>query len=808
MKRNRRNASAGPFLLLLIVLIPPQPADGVGSTSTVAVVQNSNSTTVCGIIVVVREAIPRSIICASYPNSSKQTVVSLLPNTSFLAISGGRDFLCGLRHDSDAVFCWSTVANFTAKRIYYGNHSLDSLAVGEDHLAAGVREGCVSFWRVSRDFPRNVTGRFKSVTSGNGFSCGVDVGGYRPRVRCWGNRNGVARRLESEFRNLTIKTTLVAGDSHMCGITANGGLICKGSNKFGQLGSSNSSSPFEFSALALGSTHTCAVRRLNGTVVCWGGGEEDYVFPIGDLSVEVITAGGNLTCGVVTRNLSVVCWELKREKLLPPSVSVLPFPQILPGFCSGEYLCICGVFPDSARLCSNSGVICRSCDDSFSSISLPQPPPEPAPKRKFSKWYLVSIVVGSIGGLIGAISVVFYVTNGVCKQRKVHNSVQPTIGSGVVGHSSPPGSPFSSPSKSVRTRSARFLRQGSRMMKMKRQRSGPSSSMRERAEVFSYLELAEATGNFSPETKIGSGSFGTVYKGKLADGREVAIKRSESGPKTKKFQEKEVAFQSELAFLSRLHHKHLTALVGYCEEGEERLLVYEYMKNGSLHDHLHITSTEITSTSACSHNLLNTWKLRIGVLLDASRGIEYLHNYAVPHIIHRDIKSSNILLDANWTARVSDFGLSLHGPAPPNASMKTAGTVGYMDPEYYGLHTLTEKSDVYGLGVVMLEVITGKRAVFREGNQGDPLSIVEYAVPHIANGELGAILDKRMGASKAGDMEAVELVAYTAMHCVKLEGRERPAMSDVVANLENAVAMCDHSSGHVSFSSASIISLE
>lgn len=536
MKKNHNNSSSG-HLFLLIVLIPILPVDGVGSTSTVAIIQNSNFTTVCGIIVVFRAAIPQSIICASYLNSdeSKQTVVSLLPDTSFLAISGGWDFLCGLRHDSNAIFCWSAIANFTAKRIYHGNHSFESFAVGEDHLAAGVRDGGVNFWRGSRDFPRNVTGRFKSVTSGNGFSCGIDVGGYRERVKCWGGGNGVARRLESEFRNFTVTTTLVAGDSHMCGITANGRLICKGNNKFGQLGPSNSSSPFEFSALALGSTHTCAIRRRNSTVVCWGGdigGGEDYVYPIGDLSVVVITGGGNLTCGVISSNLSVVCWELHREKLLPPSVSILPFPQILPGLCSGKHFCTCGIFPDSSHLCTNSGVICRSCDDLFSSISSPQSLPKETPRQRFSKWYLVSIIVGSIGGLIGAISIVFWVINGVRKQRKVHNSVQPTIGGGVVGHSSPLGNSFSSPS--FRTRSARFLHQGSRIMSIKRQRSGPSSSMRERAEVFSYLELAEATGNFSSEMKIGSGSFGTVYKGKLADGREVAIKRSEPGPNTQK----------------------------------------------------------------------------------------------------------------------------------------------------------------------------------------------------------------------------------------------------------------------------------
>ncbi|KAM0948136.1 putative protein kinase RLK-Pelle-CR4L family [Dioscorea sansibarensis] len=216
------------------------------------------------------------------------------------------------------------------------------------------------------------------------------------------------------------------------------------------------------------------------------------------------------------------------------------------------------------------------------------------------------------------------------------------------------------------------------------------------------------------------------------------------------------------------------------------------MTNGALYDHLH---------SKTKNGTLDSWKMRIKVLLDAARGIEYLHNYAVPPIIHRDIKSSNILLDENWTARVSDFGLSLMGPATDSEhlSMKAAGTVGYMDPEYYGMQQLTVKSDVYGFGVVMLEVITGKRAIFKDGgDKGSPTSVVDYAMPNIVAGDVFKVLDERVGVLSAQEAEALELVAYTAVHCVSLEGRERPTMSDVVANLESAHGMCQGS--HVSVS--------
>ncbi|KAJ8542075.1 hypothetical protein K7X08_016941 [Anisodus acutangulus] len=201
--------------------------------------------------------------------------------------------------------------------------------------------------------------------------------------------------------------------------------------------------------------------------------------------------------------------------------------------------------------------------------------------------------------------------------------------------------------------------------------------------------------------------------------------------------------------------------------------------------------------------------MRIKIALDAARGIEYLENYAVPPIIHRDIKSSNILIDANWIARVSDFRLSLMGPETDSSfsqPMKAAGTVGYTDPEYNGLNVLTAKNDVYGLGVVLFELLTGKRALFKTSEKGDtPMSLVNFAVSAIMAGELNKILDPRVGLPEQREAEGVELVAYTAMHCVHLEGKNRPTMTDIVSNLERALAACDDS--HVSMISSSPISI-
>ncbi|RRT36875.1 hypothetical protein B296_00037448 [Ensete ventricosum] len=620
------------------------PADGTGSTSTLAIAHGSSST-VCGVLAGVS---PRSIQCAR-ADATGALSFPLFPNVSFASVSGGHGSLCGLRADGTAFFCWDA-ATLTQKRVYNDSTALEQLAVGDVQIAGVDRNRTfVHWWRADSAFPDKITGSYRSLTSGRGFTCAISTNGS---VSCWGPRSG---EIPVAFVNSNM-STIVAGDSHACGVNTAGRVICGGNNDAGQ--STPPSDPaFEFGNLALGSSHTCAVRRYNGTVVCWGAGGE-YT-PANTTAFVFIVAGGNLTCGLTVVNFTVLCWGTNRSDAAVPA---LPLPR------------------------------------------------------------------------------------------------------------------------------------GSRVMR--RQRSGPSS-FKDRAEEFSFSELATATKNFSLETKIGAGSFGTVYKGKLPDGREVAIKRSESGPRTKKFQEKESAFQSELAFLSRLHHKHLVGLVGYCEEREERLLVYEYMKNGALYDHLHPKNGDQAS-------VLNSWKMRIKVLLDAARGIEYLHSYAVPPIIHRDIKSSNILLDGNWIARVSDFGLSLMGPESGSGhlSMKAAGTVGYMDPEYYGLHHLTVKSDVYGLGVVMLEVLTGRRAIFKDEEGGNPTSVVDYAVPCIVAGDVGKVLDARVGQPGPQEAEAVELVAYTAVHCVHLEGKNRPNMTDIVANLESALALCEGSHGSISSASA------
>ncbi|KAJ6409075.1 hypothetical protein OIU84_008717 [Salix udensis] len=460
--------------------------------------------------------------------------------------------------------------------------------------------GMVKCWRgVARrrsSFPSpGVDLRFSTIASGSGFTCGILMNSSR--VHCWGN-DDVGTEIERQFSNLTM-LNLVAGESHACGLTRGGILVCKGSNSSRQLDVPFNSA-FEFSGVAAGANFTCAVKQGNGLVTCWGKTDlfqlDSYVSE--NYSFELIVAGMNFLCGLTTT--LVVCIQIQRLYAVDPGVSAnragierplaLPLPPVTP------------------------------------------PPPEEAQQallvRSRNKLSLAFMIVGSVGAFAG-ISTIVYCLGGFLHKRYC-DTVQPPItdvnvnaGASVSNHY------IAQPVRSFSIKSLGSTRLGF-------QRNGSSSRLTEKTQNFSLSELLAASNNFSLENKIGAGSFGTVYRGKLHGGREVAIKRGETG---------------------------------FCEENDERLLVYEYMSNGALND---------------------------------------------------------------------------------------------------------------------------------EGGAG-PMAIVEYATPLIAAGMLRSVVDERVGQPGMPETEAVELMAYTALHSVKLEGKERPNITDIVANLERALALCEEV--HTSFSS-------
>uniref|UniRef100_A0A7N0UUS0 non-specific serine/threonine protein kinase n=1 Tax=Kalanchoe fedtschenkoi TaxID=63787 RepID=A0A7N0UUS0_KALFE len=281
-------------------------------------------------------------------------------------------------------------------------------------------------------------------------------------------------------------------------------------------------------------------------------------------------------------------------------------------------------------------------------------------------------------------------------------------------------------------------------------------------------DLEEATANFSK--KIGKGSFGLVYYGKMNDRKEVAVKvmSDSSSHNTKQF-------VNEVALLSRIHHRNLVPLIGYCQEVHQCILVYEYMHNGTLRDHIH---------GSVGGKQLD-WLARLQIAQDAAKGLEYLHTGCNPSIIHRDVKTSNILLDVNMKAKVSDFGLSIQSEDDlTHVSSVAKGTVGYLDPEYYASEQLTEKSDVYSFGVVLLELLSGRKPVSAV-EYGADWSIVLWARSLIRKGDVVSIMDPYLTGKVK--IESIWRVAEIAIQCVEPRGHSRPRMQDIILAIQDAI---------------------
>ena len=291
---------------------------------------------------------------------------------------------------------------------------------------------------------------------------------------------------------------------------------------------------------------------------------------------------------------------------------------------------------------------------------------------------------------------------------------------------------------------------------------------------FALSELREATDDFNHVLVIGRGGFGDVYKGYI-DGGDVivAIKRLKS-----KSNQGAHEFLTEIGMLSQLRHQHLVSLIGYCEEEGEKILVYDYMHHGTLRDHLYGSDYDPLP-----------WKQRLEICIGAARGLEYLHAGALHPIIHRDIKSTNILLDHKWVAKVADFGLSKMGPTQdPTVTTMVKGTFGYMDPEYCKTMKLTEKSDVYSFGVVLLEVICGRAAVDRR-LEYEEMSLANWARGCIEKSRVNEIIDPIL--SGQIDDCCMEKFVEIAYDCLLDDGIRRPTMGDVVARLEFALSLQD-----------------
>jgi serine/threonine protein kinase len=780
-----RTTTGGILPLLLAVFILTGSV-GVCSASkqfsTVAISHAPNSTLVCALVTTnggdaaATGGSSSKLHCTSLPDG--QQFVYPSADIPYNAIAAGTDFLCGLMAPAGghaAMRWWSFSEEAAAnrsrpvgRRLYWGP-SLRSLNAGGAHVCGLSNDHDPACWEwPGLKLPKGVD--FSGIALGQDFLCGI-LAKDNTSMSCYGGMKApLLTPKPAAFK------TVAAGHRHACAVDEEGGFACWGD---GVPKVPPAELPESMSAMALGNDTTCILDG-KGIAQCWGGAPVPAQYK--STPFLAIEADGDAVCAITLYNYSVVCWG-KGDRF---GGGRLIYNATMPGACAPQRNCSCGIISGSGALCGNGGgegvqelAVCQPCPLLLNAsriviangMNKAAPPPGDDDARK-KKTLAVALSVAGVGAaVLAAAGTAFYLVAFKKREKKTLR----------LGESS----------------SRRLCRDVEAMVMPAPQVSPLRPARPLGCEEFTLRELSRLTNGFAEESKIGSGSFGSVYRAKLPDGREVAIKRAEragSGGRRRRRFDAERAFRAELRLLSRVNHRNLVQLLGFCEERGERILVFEFMPHGALHDHLHGGSREGAGYSP----LFASWEARLRVALDAARGVEYLHCYAVPPIIHRDVKPSNILLDGDWTAKVSDFGLSLASggaAAAAASSSATAGTVGYIDPEYYRLQELTERSDVYSFGVVLLELVTGRKAIHRtsQDGSGSPRNVIEFAVPAVETGNITKILDDRVPPPRGHEVEAVARVAKIASECVRPRGRARPIMSEVVAELEWAVTLCEES---------------
>lgn len=627
-------------------------------------------------------------------------------------LTAGNGFVCGLAESSQLPYCWGN-------NIY-------------------VQQGTPT------SVGPNIT--YSEICAGDNHLCALRHNQRDAAVDCWGYN------ITGSFVRGASLVSITAGASFSCALFAsNKTAICWG-DETGSKVISQAPQQMKFRSIAAGGYHVCGILEGSGETLCWGRVlESQNGFP-GNALFTSIVGGKFHACGLLASEKTPSCWGL----IDPPDSTPAPSSSHFSNMVAGDYY-TCGIPSSSLQpVCWGSQFPVNT------STSAPSPDVCTAfcaPHSGHSKSIQTPIIVGELAIAIVVVGSVLAIAIFLVRYKLAKLAASNESMSGSIKKQK--GDPINKKGS---------FRSSFRKEKVRPEMEEPKMT---RAEVFSYQELEQATGGFEKEYEVGRGSFSCVYKGVLSDGRVVAVKRAAVVPSQQRKDSNE--FRNELDLLSRLNHAHLLTLLGFCDDGEERLLVYEFMANGTLHEQLH----------GKKHKGQLGWVRRVTIAVQAARGLEYLHGYACPPVIHRDIKSSNILLDDEWNARVSDFGLSLLGPTDSDSALSElpAGTLGYLDPEYYRLHYLTTKSDVYSFGVLLLEILSGRKAIDMQYDEGN---IVEWAVPLIKSSQVGSILDPRLEAPPS--LEAVEKIARVAARCVKMRGKDRPSMDKVTTSLERALA--------------------
>ncbi|KAL9351526.1 hypothetical protein Peur_054206 [Populus x canadensis] len=739
--------------VLLLLLVLPVNVLGYGSLGPIAAAFGEN-----GFFCAIDAGGKQEIICwdkgDNFSVSTSTAYFSSLP--AMASLSGGEEFICGITSNNSQAFCFNLSNpgnNLVPKSFQYNSYS--QIASGKYHACAikgsyfsSVEYGNVDCWEFNRtsfdSFHNSYIDSlvFRRIASGDGFSCGVIKEGG---LVCWGPRSanlGVSA-VSGEFE------ILASGRGSVCGVSnVSSEVECWGnSNELGSLPAGT-----RFVGLSAGARHFCGVREDNHEVECWGNIDLASI-PKGS-GFMAIASSDYATCGVREVDLVLDCWGFHGKSLpdySPPlqlcspgacwpsscghgkfafNASLLNEPE-LTNLCVRKDLKIClpcgtncseGYFPSST--CSeNADRICTACSlcqnsSCWDVCGLHSSPGVKLQEQDIKK--LVIIIGSSVSGSM-LILMVWCCIPRIFKTKddqniKYHRSF-------CIGKKAVEAEPDPTPEPPLSI-----------------------SMCIGETQVFRLSELKDATHGFKEFSELGRGSFGFVYKAILTDGRQVAVKRANAATI---IHTNSREFEAELEILCTVRHSNIVNLLGYCAEMGERLLVYEYMPHGTLHDHLHGELSPLD------------WNLRLKLSLQAARGLEYLHNEVAPPIVHRDVKTSNILLDSEWVARIADFGMVSANDRDVNGDVK---------------------SDVYNFGIVLLEMLTGRKAYDRDY---EPPGIVEWALPLMRRGRAAAIIDRNVPLPR--NVEPLLKLADVAELTLRENPSERPSMSNVATLLDQIV---------------------
>ncbi|AEC09642.1 putative serine/threonine-protein kinase-like protein CCR2 RLK-Pelle-LRR-XI-1 family [Arabidopsis thaliana] len=690
------------------------------------------------------------------------------------SLSGGEGFLCAITSNTSRAFCWNLEdpsENLVPRAFQYNSYL--QIASGNNHVCAisglyysGPDYGPVHCWEYS-DNTNFTSGllwnssfhnpyidslMFRKIVSGDGFSCGVTKDGD---LVCWGPKSNLLN-----FSNNEEFEVLASGRNSVCGVSKDSGqLHCFGDEtEFGSLPNRP-----RFIALSAGANHYCGIREDDHGVECWGrnlNSSSSSSAP-NTSGFVAISSSDSTTCGVRELDLVLDCWRVhdsSKADYSPPlelcspgmcsprgncgdgwfafNASILKESE-LTSLCSFHNLNIClrcgiscleGYFPSSTcnpnadRVCTPCSLCQNSSCYGICKIRATKSKEHEQKEQREVRRLVIIIGCSVLGFLVMLIGLSFIpkMTKGSKRDDEERSKMTCCF---CFDKNSVEADPDPVPHQSVLLPTAVSLGE---------------------TKIFRLSELKDATHGFKEFNELGRGSFGFVYKAVLSDGIHVAVKRANAATI---IHSNNRGFESELEILCKIRHNNIVNLLGYCSEMGERLLVYEYMPHGTLHDHLHGDLSQLD------------WSMRLKIMLQAARGLDYLHNEVDPPIIHRDVKTSNILLDGEMCARIADFGLVSSNERDSSNSDR--------------------EGDVYDFGIVLLEILSGRKAIDRES---DPAGIAEWAVPLIRKGKAAAIIDRNICLPR--NVEPLLKLAELAELAVRENSNERPNIRNILCFLD------------------------